>query len=232
MARLRITEECTGCASCVDACPYQGIEVVEALARFTEKCNWCGACKTACQFEAIVEEEPAPAAAAGDLGAYRDVWVFGEQRDGHLASVVLELVGEGRKLADARGQKLAVVVLGNNMEAACRKLLAEHPVDRVLYAESPALAAFEAEVYGRVFTDLVRKQKPEIVLAGATSSGRSFLSRVAVEVSTGLTADCTGLAIDEQGQLVQTRPAFGGNIMASILCPGRRPQMSTVRPTS
>jgi electron transfer flavoprotein alpha subunit len=230
MPRLRITEKCTGCSSCVDACPYDGIEIVDALARFTEKCTWCGTCKDACPFDAIVEVEEEPKAAGGDLAAHRGVWVFGEQRDGHLASVVLELVGEGRKLADIRGCELCVVVLGSAMEEACRKLLADYPVDRVLYVDSPRLAQFEAEVCGRVFSDLIRTRKPEIVLAGATSAGRGFLSRVAVEVHTGLTADCTGLSIDEKGQLVQTRPAFGGNIMASILCPGHRPQMSTVRP--
>ncbi len=230
MAKLRITDACTGCSACVDACPYDGIEVADALARFNEKCTWCGTCKDACPFEAIVEQEEAAAAPAADLSAYKDVWVFGEQREGQLASVVLELVGEGRKLADARSQELVVVVLGNGMEEACNALLADYPVDKVLYVESPELGTFEAEVYGKVFSALVREREPETVLAGATSAGRSFLSRVAVEVRTGLTADCTGLDIDDGGQLIQTRPAFGGNIMAQILCPNRRPQMSTVRP--
>jgi len=231
MAKLRITDACTGCSACVKACPYDGIEVVEALARFNEKCNWCGTCREACPFEAIVEEqEPAAAGPAVDLAAYRDVWVFGEQRAGQLASVVFELVGEGRKLADARSQDLVVVVLGSGMEEACNALLADYPVDRVIYVEGGELETFEAEAYGKVFSSLVRERKPETVLAGATSAGRSFLSRVAVEVRTGLTADCTGLDVDDSGQLVQTRPAFGGNIMAQILCPNYRPQMSTVRP--
>jgi electron transfer flavoprotein alpha subunit len=239
MARLRIdADKCTGCGQCLEACPYDGIELAEAVARFKENCNFCGACREACEFDAIVEEEEtaaAPAAAAGrgavDPSEWRDVWVFGEQRDGKLASVVVELVGEGRKLADARGQKLCAVVLGQGMEETCRGLLADYPVDRVIYVGAPELAVFEAEVYGRVFRDLVRERKPETVLAGATCAGRSFLSRVAVEVRTGLTADCTGLDIDDEGQLlVQTRPAFGGNIMAQIICRERRPQMATVRP--
>ncbi len=225
-----ISDKCGGCGQCVEACPYDGIELVNALARFKDSCNWCGSCREACAFDAIVVEEEEKAATAAGLDACRGVWVFGEQRGGNLQRVALELVGAGRVLADARKQPLCVVVLGNRMEDACRKLLAEYPVDAVICAEAPELAVFEAEIYGKICADLVRKRKPEIFLAGATSAGRSFLSRVAVEVRTGLTADCTGLEINPDGLLLQTRPAFGGNIMASILCPRHRPQMSTVRP--
>ncbi len=232
MPRLRIiSDDCTGCGQCLDACAYDGIELAEAVAVFTESCNLCGACKDACPVEAIVEEEQPAAAPAAGLAEHKDVWVFGEQRGGLLASVGYELFSEGRKLADARGQSLVAVVFGSGMEDGCRELLADYPVDRVLYLDAPELAVFEAEVYGKLFAKLVRERKPDIVLAGATSAGRSFLARVAVEVRTGLTADCTGLDIDEDGQLlVQTRPAFGGNIMAQIICPDSRPQMATVRP--
>ncbi|MHC4915488.1 MAG: FAD-binding protein, partial [Planctomycetota bacterium] len=231
-------EACSGCGQCVDICPYDAAELAEGIAVFKANCNFCGACLEACQFDAIIEDlsaagaGPAAAAAgaAGDLSAYSGVWVFGEQRDGKFASVVYELIGEGRKLADARGSKLSVVTLGSGMDEACAKLAAECPVDEVVYAEAPELAVFEAEVCGKVFGDLVGKRKPEIVLAGATSAGRSFLSRVAVEIRTGLTADCTSLEINDEGQLLQIRPAFGGNIMAKIVCPNHRPQMATVRP--
>jgi electron transfer flavoprotein alpha subunit len=233
MPKLRIvSEKCNGCGLCLEACPYDGIELAGALAQFKANCNWCGSCKDACPVEAIVEEEEKPAAAAApvSLDSYQGVWVFGEQREGHIQRVALELIGAGRPLADKRKGPLCVLVLGNKMEDACKKLLADYPVDLVYYVEAPELAVFEAEVYGRVCADLIRKKKPEIVLAGATCAGRSFLSRVAVEVHTGLTADCTGLDIDAEGLLMQTRPAFGGNIMATILCPKHRPQMSTVRP--
>jgi electron transfer flavoprotein alpha subunit/NAD-dependent dihydropyrimidine dehydrogenase PreA subunit len=232
MPKLKIlSDKCGGCGQCIDACPYDGIEVAGALAKFKDTCNWCGACVKACTFDAIVEEEEAKTApAAAGLDEYKGVWVFGEQRDGHIQRVALELVGEGRKLADARREPLCVMVLGDKMEPACKKLLADYPVDKVYYVEAPELAVFEAEVYGKICADLIRKKKPEIVLAGATCAGRSFLSRVAIEVHTGLTADCTGLDINPEGLLMQTRPAFGGNIMATILCPKHRPQMSTVRP--
>jgi electron transfer flavoprotein alpha subunit len=141
---------------------------------------------------------------------------------------VLELITAGRQLADARQSKLAVVVLGDNLDKVAQEL-SEYPVDKVLVYEAPELTSYDAEKYSRVLTDLCREFKPEVVLAGATTVGRSFLSRVAVQLYTGLTADCTGLAIGEDGLLHQTRPAFGGNIMAEIVCPYTRPQMSTVR---
>ena len=162
------------------------------------------------------------------LEDYTGVWVFGEQIDGVIQGVVHELIGKGRELADSLGEKLTVLVLGHGMDEACRELL-EYPVDQVIQVDDPALKHYASEPYARVVSDLIDKRKPEIFLAGATAIGRSFLARVAVEIHTGLTADCTGLDITEERLLLQTRPAFGGNIMASILCAKHRPQMSTVR---
>jgi len=166
--------------------------------------------------------------ASVNLDDYSGVWVFGEQIDGVIQGVVHELIGKGRELADKRGEKLTVLVLGHNMDEQCKELL-EYPVDHVIQVDDPELKHYASEPYARVVADLIGKKKPEIFLAGATAIGRSFLARVAVEVHTGLTADCTGLDITEEGLLLQTRPAFGGNIMASILCQRHRPQMSTVR---
>ncbi len=163
-----------------------------------------------------------------NLDDYSGVWVFGEQIDGVIQGVVHELIGKGRELADKRKEKLTVLVLGSGMDEQAAELL-QYPVDSVIYVDDPELKHYASEPYARIVADLIGKRKPEIFLAGATAIGRSFLARVAVEVHTGLTADCTGLDITEEGLLLQTRPAFGGNIMASILCAKHRPQMSTVR---
>jgi electron transfer flavoprotein alpha subunit len=192
-----------------------------------EQCTYCGSCVSACKFQAITIEIEKQA--REDLSAYAGVWVFGEQADGHIAGVVPELISVGRKLADDRGSELCVVVLGENLDAVAEEL-AKYPVDKVYVYDHAKLARFLPEPYTRVLSSLVRRYKPEIVLAGATTTGRSFLARVATDLYTGLTADCTGLEIGaEDGLLYQTRPAFGGNIMATILCPYTRPQMATVR---
>ncbi len=222
-----IAEKCIGCKICTRVCPTQAIAMEGKLATIAvESCNFCSACVSACKFAAIVieiEKQPRE-----DLGQYHGVWVFGEQAGGELAGVVPELIGAGRRLADARGCELAVVLLGSEMDALCAQV-AKYPVDKVYLYEHAKLARFRPEPYTRVLSMLVRQYKPEIVLAGATTTGRSFLARVATDLYTGLTADCTGLEIGEEGLLYQTRPAFGGNIMATILCPYTRPQMATVR---
>lgn len=164
------------------------------------------------------------------LGDYQDVWVLAEQREGEIASVTIELIGEGRKLADHLGRDLVVVLNGYQMEKEAERLL-HYGADRVIYAESPLLKHFSTDGYVKVFADLIRERKPEIVLVGATSLGRDIGPRLAARLGTGLTADCTKLEIDEEdSKLLMTRPAFGGNLMATIVCPKNRPQMSTVRP--
>jgi electron transfer flavoprotein alpha subunit len=156
--------------------------------------------------------------------------VYAEWRDGTVHKVSHELLSEGRKLADKRGVSLAAVLLGSNLNEWISDELMAYGADEVFVVDRPELARFSDEAYANSLVHLVREKKPEILLAGATSMGRSFIPRVAALLETGLTADCTELDISEEGLLLQTRPAFGGNVMATIICPNKRPQMATVRP--
>ena len=223
-----ISAKCTGCETCVSTCPFGAIEMRDGAAFITEACTMCGACVEACEFKAIERSEEA-AGPAADLSAYKGVWVFAEQHKGEISSVALELIGEGRKLADKKKTVLAAVFMGHGIKGKAQDLIA-YGADRVYVADDPALKDFNDDTYAAVLTGLARQHKPEIILAGATAIGRSFFPKVASTLYTGLTADCTVLDIDiESGHLHQTRPAFGGNIMATIVTPNHRPQMATVR---
>ena len=224
-----LEEKCVGCRLCIKACPFGAIEVEDRLAAIDlTKCTLCGACETACKFDAI-ELRKKEATSDIDLSAYQDVWVFAEQDDGNIQSITYELLGEGRKLADDLGMDLCAVLLGQNIEPKASELIARG-ADKVYVVDDEELAYFKDEAYAAVLIDLINTHKPNVFLCGATTVGRSVISRVAVSVDAGLTADCTGLSIDpDTRNLLQTRPAFGGNIMATIECPNHRPQMSTVR---
>ncbi len=229
MAVIVIKEECNGCEACLASCPYEAIEMVDGVAWINEKCTICLACIEACPVEAIIQEESKVELPDLDKNAYSGIWIFAEQRNGKTSTVALELLGAGRKLAEKTGERLTAVLLGHAMEEAARELV-HYGADEVLYVDDPSLAQFNDGPYASVLSDLIEEHKPSIVLAGATFMGRSFIPMVASRVKTGLTADCTALDIDpETGDLMQTRPAFGGNIMATIVCPLHRPQMATVR---
>jgi electron transfer flavoprotein alpha subunit len=179
----------------------------------------------ACTFDAIKIEKAEQKVSEG----YQGVWVFAEQRDGKLKSVAYELVSEGRKLADKLGTELSAVCLGHNIKDV--EQLICYGADKVYLADDPALADHQEDLYTGLLLNLIKKHRPEILIAGATAMGRSFIPRVAALLYTGLTADCTGLDIDPETKLLlQTRPTFGGNVMATIMCQAKRPQMSTVRP--
>ena len=162
-----------------------------------------------------------------------DVWILAEQADGALAPVSFELCGWGRGLADALGARLCAVALAERLSDDELAKLFRHGADRVYCAEHPALARFLPEPFQRVLIQLIRKEQPDIVLAAATSTGRTLMPYAAAKLEVGLTADCTQLAIEDgTGHLLQTRPAIGGNILATIKSADRRPQMATVRPHS
>jgi len=223
-----IAEKCTGCGACVHACPVEAIRMVEGKAVIDyDLCILCGACVEVCPVDAIEFEQPSKNVAHAE--AKGGVWVFCEAVGDKINDVSFELIGEGRKLADGRGVGLTGVLIGQNISGHAETLI-QHGADCVRVIDNEGCRYFYDEVYARILADLIEREKPEIVLAGATLMGRAFFPRVAAKLRTGLTADCTALAIDNDGHLVQTRPAFGGNIMANILCPSRRPQMATVRP--
>jgi electron transfer flavoprotein alpha subunit len=223
-----IPDKCTACETCISACPFGAIEMRDGKAFITEACTMCGACVDACEFKAI-EKTVEAASPTVDLSAYKGVWVFAEQHKGGISSVTLELLGEGRKLADKKKTRLAAVLLGHGIRDKAQELIA-CGADIVYVADDPSLKDFNDDSYAGLLTTLAREHKPEIILAGATAVGRSFFPKVASSLYTGLTADCTVLDIDaETGHLHQTRPAFGGNIMATIVTPNHRPQMATVR---
>lgn len=165
-----------------------------------------------------------------NIADYNGVWVFAEQREGKLQKVSLELLGEGRRQADKLGVKLTALLLGSDIDGLT-KTLAEHGADEVLVADHKLLEHYTTDAYTKVICDLVNERKPGILFVGATFIGRDLGPRVAARLNTGLTADCTSIDVEvETGDLLATRPAFGGNLMATIACPQHRPQMATVRP--
>jgi electron transfer flavoprotein alpha subunit len=225
-----IVEKCTGCTLCVKVCPFDAIRIMDKKAVIDlNKCNLCGACVPACKFKAILLEKAPLKCDLPDIKGYKGIWVFIEQKKGKVQSVAYELLGKAHELAKKLECQVSGVLIGNNLDDQVDELI-WHGADNVYLVQAPEIAEFQDEPYTKILVELIKKHKPEIVLCGATAIGRSLISRVAVNIKTGLTADCTGLDIDpEKKILLQTRPAFGGNIMATIISPNYRPQMATVR---
>ena len=227
MAIIINADKCTSCAVCVNTCPFGVLTIKNNQILIGEGCTLCGACKDECPSGAISIESAAKIEPVSI--DHRGVWVYAEQRNGKIKNVAFELLAKGRELADALKTDLSAVCFGHSPEGV-EHLIAQG-ADKVYLIDHADLASNPEDLLTHHLTGLIRRYQPEIVLAGATALGRSFIPRVAAAVKCGLTADCTGLEIDiEKRQLLQTRPTFGGNIMATIICPSGRPQMSTVRP--
>ena len=230
---IEVSNKCIGCNKCVPVCPFAAVTMIDKKAVMNEACTLCGVCVQVCPVQAIVitREE----ASARDLSGFKGVWVYVELTESgekaqtkKIKQVTFELLSAGRRLADELGEDLCAVLLADknhNFE----KELGAYGADKVYMVEHEELFEYNTDIFSTVIVSLVTRHKPSIMLYGATIQGRDLAPRVASTLYVGLTADCTALAIKD-GLLLQSRPAFGGNIMADILAPKSRPQMSTVRP--
>ena len=228
MAIKVIDEKCVGCGKCQKCCPFDAITIENKLAVIGDSCTSCGTCLENCPKDAL--ESDGVEVEKKDLSMYKGVWVFAEQRAGKIMPVVFELLGEGKKLANEIGTELCAILCGSDIAGLADELIA-YGADKVYVADAPELLNYTTDGYSKVINDAIKEYKPEIVLYGATHIGRDLAPCLAVKANTGLTAYCTVLEIDpEDKKIKQTRPAFGGNLMATIVCPNTRPQMSTVRP--
>ena len=224
---------CDGCGICVTSCPFGAIAVENDKAHITPACTGCKLCINACPQNAMQSAviESAEQRPTVDKAGYRNILVFAEHAEGHIAPVTLELIGKARVLAQSVSQQVCCLFIGDNTadtKSAAAKLL-DFGVSKVYVYLHQELKYFKADTYTNIFYDCVERCRPTAVLVGATAIGRSLAPRIATRCQTGLTADCTGLTMRPNTDLIQTRPAFGGNIMAQIVTEKNRPQFATVR---
>lgn len=228
MAQIAVLErKCTGCGVCRESCPFGAIDMKDGKPELNAGCRVCGICVKKCPEKALIRLETRVASV--DKSQWKDILVFAEVAGGRLHPVSLELIGKARELArGVPGFQVRAVLPGNDVMAHAQELL-HYGICEVAVYDDPALDFFRADVYASCVEDYIRAVRPSVVLVGATSLGRSLAPRLSTRFHTGLTADCTRLELRENTDLVQIRPAFGGNIMAQIVTTNTRPQFATVR---
>ncbi len=224
-------EKCISCESCVATCPVGAVEMEDNKARIKEEeCISCGTCINECPVEAIAAVSPEKAAEKPDNAAGHDVWVAVEFENGEPAKVAYELLSAAAKLAAKAGEKCCAILFAPEKGDVPQKLIAAG-ADKVYCITGQQYADYNTDLYVTAFCRLVNEYKPKVVLFGSTADGRDFAPRVAARLRTGLCADCTEIDIDPDTDIVKwTRPALGGNILATIVCENHRPQMGTVHP--
>ncbi|MCM8806665.1 MAG: electron transfer flavoprotein subunit alpha [Candidatus Omnitrophica bacterium] len=223
-----IYENCDLCKLCIENCPFGAIVIKGNKIEINENCSLCGLCIKVCPKNALIKEEEKEE--KRDLSEYKGIWFFAETKEGNIASVSYEMLSASKKLKKKLNQEICAVLFGKNIKEKAEELI-KRGTEKVYVIDDEIFCNFSEEVYSTALAYLIKKYKPNILIAGATMIGRSFIPSVAVKVKTGLTADCTDVDIDDEtGLLVQTRPTFGGNLMAKIICEKHRPQMATIRP--
>lgn len=231
MAIVVQKDNCIGCGACISICPVGAIEFdANGKAEIGDNCIACGACISECPVKCIVREQLVKKQSI-DLTNYKNIWVYVECEKNRPKNVAYELLGVARRLADKAGEECAAIVIGALTPEYLQDLIA-NGADKVYYLENNKYLEYNTEIYTQVITTLVTEHKPNALLIGATVNGRDLAPRVAGRLKTGLCADCTAIdnAADQPKLVEWTRPAFGGNIMATIVCPEHRPQMGSVRP--
>ena len=227
MAKIAVLErKCTGCGLCAKNCPFGAIDMKEGRPELNAACKVCGICVKACPEKAIVKLETKVDKV--DKSQWKDILVFAEAHGGRLHPVSLELIGKAKELAGPVGFSVKAVLVGSGLSVFAEELR-HYGVSEVAVYDDDALSFFRADAYAACVEDYIKYAHPSVVLVGATSLGRSLAPRLATRFHTGLTADCTKLELRENTDLVQIRPAFGGNIMAQIITTNTRPQFATVR---
>ncbi len=228
-------DKCKGCGLCKPVCPYSAIEIVDKKVALSDDCTHCAACMNSCEFGAI-SFEGSQDRIRMDITPFDGIYVYVELNNDTISNVSLELLGKARILAGeylelGKKQLVTAILIGDKLNDTLPDKLIKHGADHVIIVQNEHFNVYRTNVYARALAHIAKEKKPEILLFGATHQGRDIAPRLANRLQTGLTADCTSLEIcAKEGILLQTRPAFGGNIMATIVCPDNRPQMATIRP--